>query len=174
MIYGIGELAPKLLGGRPDLAAQDIGRWITHWIRHWIRHRITHWTTHWIRHWIGHWHRQHIRRHIGTSDIGTLDISTSDKITQWKFVQQDRWDSISMDFLTNLPEVDGRNAVLVVVDRLSKMAHFIPLRFGPSEDPAPAAPLPPATTQEITRLLLEHVLKLAHGGSDEGIPQANV
>ena len=73
-----------------------------------------------------------------------------------------RWDSISMDFLTNLPEVDGRNAVLVVVDRLSKMAHFIPLRFGPNEEPAPAAPLPSATTEEIARLLLEHVFKL-HG-----------
>jgi hypothetical protein len=36
------------------------------------------------------------------------------------------WDSISMDFVTGLPPVDGCNAIWVIVDRLTKMAHFVP------------------------------------------------
>jgi len=36
------------------------------------------------------------------------------------------WCSISMDFIVGLPESKGYNAILVIVDRFSKMAHFIP------------------------------------------------
>ena len=36
------------------------------------------------------------------------------------------WASISTDFITDLPEIEGFNSVLVVVDRFTKMAHFIP------------------------------------------------
>jgi hypothetical protein len=35
------------------------------------------------------------------------------------------WDSISMDFITRLPEMEGCNALWVIVDRLTKMSHFI-------------------------------------------------
>lgn len=39
-----------------------------------------------------------------------------------------RWDNICMDFITALPPTaNGNEAVMVVVDRLSKMAHFVPL-----------------------------------------------
>ena len=42
-------------------------------------------------------------------------------------VPQRRWESVSMDFGTGLPvSGKGYNAVLVVADRLTKIAHFIP------------------------------------------------
>ncbi len=36
------------------------------------------------------------------------------------------WGSIAMDFITDLPTVRTKNSILVVVDRLTKMAHFTP------------------------------------------------
>jgi hypothetical protein len=36
------------------------------------------------------------------------------------------WNSISMDFIKQLPSSEGFTAILVVVDRLSKQAIFIP------------------------------------------------
>jgi len=36
------------------------------------------------------------------------------------------WGSIAMDFITDLPIVRTKNSILVVVDRLTKMAHFTP------------------------------------------------
>jgi len=37
------------------------------------------------------------------------------------------WISISTDFITHLPESQGRRQIMVVVDRFTKMAHFISL-----------------------------------------------
>jgi len=36
------------------------------------------------------------------------------------------WKSISMDFITDLPKSQGDDAILIVIDRLTKMAHFLP------------------------------------------------
>ena len=39
------------------------------------------------------------------------------------------WADISMDFIDGLPRLNGYTVIFVVVDRLSKYAHFIPLKY---------------------------------------------
>ncbi len=39
-----------------------------------------------------------------------------------------RWGMISMDFIMPLPKSEGYTGILVVMDRLTKMAHFIPIK----------------------------------------------
>lgn len=38
------------------------------------------------------------------------------------------WSEISMDFITSLPMSNGKSAIMVIVDRLSKYSHFIALK----------------------------------------------
>ena len=50
-------------------------------------------------------------------------------IPEWK------WESISMDFITGLPRVQkGYNAIWVIVDRLTKSAHFLPVKESTTSD----------------------------------------
>src|SRR3954470_14500976 len=45
------------------------------------------------------------------------------KIPEWK------WDQIGMDFIIGLPRTQaGNDAIWVIVDRLSKVSHFLPVR----------------------------------------------
>jgi hypothetical protein len=45
------------------------------------------------------------------------------KIPEWK------WEEIGMDFITGLPRTQkGYDAIWVIVDRLTKVAHFIPVK----------------------------------------------
>ena len=50
-------------------------------------------------------------------------------ISEWK------WENITMDFVTALPRSPkGNNAIWIIVDRLTKSAHFIPFRVGQSTE----------------------------------------
>lgn len=44
-------------------------------------------------------------------------------------IPQQRWTSISMDFINGLPKSIGKDAILVVVDRLSKYSHFVAIAY---------------------------------------------
>lgn len=57
------------------------------------------------------------------------------------------WEEISMDFIEALPKSNGMDTILVVVDRLSKFAHFLPLKH-----PFTAAKVATAFVKDIVRL----------------------
>jgi hypothetical protein len=49
-------------------------------------------------------------------------------LLQWLSVPDWKWDDISMDFIVGLPLTDCKyNSIWVIVDRLTKSAHFIPV-----------------------------------------------
>ncbi|KAI5405994.1 hypothetical protein KIW84_052663 [Lathyrus oleraceus] len=65
-------------------------------------------------------------------------------IPEWK------WDSISMDFVTGLPNTSkGCDSIWVIIDRLAKSAHFIPMRINYS-------------LQKLAKLYIDEIVKL-HG-----------
>ena len=39
-------------------------------------------------------------------------------------ILEQKWESISVDFITSFPKVFGKDCISVVVDRLTKFAHF--------------------------------------------------
>ena len=47
-------------------------------------------------------------------------------------VPQKIWTHLTVDFITKLPVVAGKDAILVIYDRLSKMTHFVAMTEGTS------------------------------------------
>lgn len=63
------------------------------------------------------------------------------------------WSCISLDFIEALPKSNGKEVILVVVDRLTKYAHFIPLAH-------------PYTVEQIVAVIMDNIVKL-HGPPTE-------
>ena len=64
-------------------------------------------------------------------------------------IPEEAWSSISMDFIEGLPTSEGKSVIWVVVDRLTKFAHFVPLKH-------------PYTAKILAEAFIHHVYKL-HG-----------
>ncbi|GKE78772.1 reverse transcriptase domain-containing protein, partial [Tanacetum coccineum] len=65
-----------------------------------------------------------IRYHPGKANVVADALSQKErKIPQWK------WKNITMDFVTKFPKTaTGQDTIWVIVDRLTKFAHFLPMR----------------------------------------------
>lgn len=57
------------------------------------------------------------------------------------------WEDIAMDFIVGLPMIRGIAVIMVVVDRLSKYGHFIPLPANFS-------------SSQVAEVFLQHVIRL--------------
>lgn len=57
------------------------------------------------------------------------------------------WSQISMDFVEGLPLLEGKSIILVVVDRFTKYAHFLPMSQ-------------PINAETVATLFMENVYKL--------------
>jgi hypothetical protein len=64
-------------------------------------------------------------------------------------IPQGAWQDISMDFTEGLPMSEGFNVILVIVDRFTKYAHFVPIRH-------------PFSAKTIAKVVFDNVVKL-HG-----------
>jgi putative effector of murein hydrolase len=42
-------------------------------------------------------------------------------------IASQRWEEVSKDFITGLPNSEGKSVIMVIVDRLTKYAHFCAL-----------------------------------------------
>lgn len=64
-------------------------------------------------------------------------------------IPEKEWTNISMDFIEGLPKSQRKTTIFVVVDRLTKYAHFMPLSH-------------PCTAKDVAQLFLDNIYKL-HG-----------
>ena len=71
-----------------------------------------------------------VRQHVTTCEV-CRSVKPSNQVpageAQSLQIPGRRWESVSVDFIAGLPKTKrGRNSIVVFVDRLTKMAHFVP------------------------------------------------
>eukprot|EP00253_Pinus_taeda_P006493 PITA_06493 len=71
--------------------------------------------------------KEDVLRHIRECDVcqrNKGNMSHPAGLLQPLPIPEGKWESISMDFITRLPTVQGKDCIFVVVDRLTKYTHF--------------------------------------------------
>ncbi len=87
---------------------------------------------------------EHFVSHCPTCQMHKPLPYTQGKLTPLQ-IPQARWESISIDLITDLPRtLKGHDSILTVVDRMSKMSHFIPT-------------VKTCTAETVAQLLMDHV-----------------
>jgi hypothetical protein len=91
---------------------------------------------------------------MADAQASTFHLAVISALADGVFLQplpppQKPWQDITMDFIECLPVSEGANSILVVVDHLTKYAHFIPLKH-------------PCTPASVSKIFIDHVVKL-HG-----------
>ncbi|GAU27517.1 hypothetical protein TSUD_147110 [Trifolium subterraneum] len=92
---------------------------------------------------------QHYVRNCDVCQRCKPDLSASPGLLQPLPIPKLVWDAISMDFIEGLPTSSKKQVIFVVVDRLSKYAHFMALAH-------------PYTALDVAQQFLDNVFKL-HG-----------
>jgi len=92
---------------------------------------------------------QNYIRGCGVCQQCKYDTSASPGLLQPLPILETIWTDISMDFIDGLPPSAGKTVIFVVVDRLTKAAHFIALAH-------------PYTAMSVAQVFLDNVFKL-HG-----------
>lgn len=88
-------------------------------------------------------------RNCSTCQQNKYDLSTKPGLLQPLPIPASVWESISLDFIEGFPPSHGKSCILIVVDRLSKNAHFIALSH-------------PYTALNVAQAYLDNIFKL-HG-----------
>ena len=91
---------------------------------------------------------QFVRKCV-TCQASKYDTSAKSDTLQPLPIPEQVWTDISMDFITGLPKSMNRDVIFMVVDRLTKYAHFIALKH-------------PYTAVEVAQAYLDSIFKL-HG-----------
>lgn len=92
--------------------------------------------------------QHYISEHIGCQRFKGENVHTPG-LLQPLPIPERVWSDLSMDFIEGLPRSQGKSTIFVVVDRLTKYAHFMALSH-------------PYTTKDVAKLFLDNVYKL-HG-----------
>ncbi|KAL8166903.1 hypothetical protein V2J09_008402 [Rumex salicifolius] len=90
---------------------------------------------------------QNYVRNCSICQQNKYDLATKPGLLQPLPIPVGVWESVSLDFIEGLPPSFGKHCILVVIDRLSKNAHFLALAH-------------PYTALDVAQLYLDHVFKL--------------